>query len=159
LLQDAYNMRKPIFGICYGLQTLNVWRTGTLLQHIASAINHEAGRAVARAHTITVEPSSRLAEIIARSGCAGELAVNSSHHQSVKVIGDGLRAVATSTGDGVIEAVEGTAPDHFVLAVQWHPERGTADDAASRELFRALVEEARAWRERYAAQNLSGTSS
>src|SRR5262249_12020985 len=40
LLQDAYNMRKPVFGICYGLQSLNVWRTGTLVQHIESDVNH-----------------------------------------------------------------------------------------------------------------------
>ena len=57
-----------------------------------------------------------------------------------------LRAVARAPEDGVIEALEGTAPDHFVLAVQWHPERSTHDDAASRELFRALVEAARVWR-------------
>ena len=45
LLQDAYNMHKPVFGICYGLQSLNVWRSGTLLQHIEGTdVNHEAGR-------------------------------------------------------------------------------------------------------------------
>ena len=43
LLQDAYNLRKPVFGICYGLQSLNVWRTGSLVQHIESKVNHSAG--------------------------------------------------------------------------------------------------------------------
>src|SRR5271155_5128656 len=47
LLQDAYNMHKPILGICYGLQILNVYRSGTLVQHIESKINHEAGKKVA----------------------------------------------------------------------------------------------------------------
>ena len=68
-----------------------------------------------------------------------------------RLVGDGLRAVAASPADGVIEALEGAAPDHFVLAVQWHPERTVENDEASRALFRALVEAARAWRERRAA--------
>jgi putative glutamine amidotransferase len=140
LLQDAYNMRKPVLGICYGLQMLNVYRSGTLIQHIESAINHEAGRKVAVAHTIEVEPASKLAGIL---GASHSVPVNSSHHQSADVIGDCLRVVARSPEDGVIEAVEGTSPDHFVLAVQWHPERSVDDDEPSRAIFRALVEAAR----------------
>lgn len=140
LLQDAYNMRKPVLGICYGLQALNVYRTGTLIQHIESSINHEAGRNVAVAHTVQIVPGSRLARII---GSLGRVAVNSSHHQSAEVIGDGLRAVARCAEDGIIEAVEGTAPDHFVLAVQWHPERTVDEDQPSRAIFGALVEAAR----------------
>jgi putative glutamine amidotransferase len=141
LLQDAYNMRKPVLGICYGLQMLNVYRSGTLVQHIESAINHEAGRKVAVAHTVEVEPASKLARILGESH---QVPVNSSHHQSADVIGDGLRIVARSPEDGVVEAVEGTSPDHFVLAVQWHPERSVDDDEPSRAIFRALVEAARA---------------
>jgi putative glutamine amidotransferase len=140
LLQDAYNMRKPLLGICYGLQSLNVYRTGTLVQHIESKINHEAGRQVSVAHSVEVEPGSRLAEILGESR---KLPVNSSHHQSAEVIGDGLRAVAKCAEDDVVEAVEGTAADHFVLAVQWHPERSVDEDEPSRAIFRALVEAAR----------------
>jgi putative glutamine amidotransferase len=140
LLQDAYNMKKPVLGICYGLQMLNVYRSGTLIQHIESTINHEAGRKVAVAHTIEVEPASKLAGIL---GASHNVPVNSSHHQSADVIGDCLRVVARSPEDGVIEAVEGTSPDHFVLAVQWHPERSVDDDEPSRAIFRALVEAAR----------------
>jgi putative glutamine amidotransferase len=144
LLQDAYNMRKPILAICYGLQVLNVYRSGTLLQHIESAINHAAGRQVAVAHTVEVERDSKLASIVipAASG-ATPIPVNSSHHQSAEVVGDGLRVVARCPEDGIIEALEGTSPDHFVLAVQWHPERSFDDDEPSRALFRALVEAAR----------------
>jgi putative glutamine amidotransferase len=141
LLQDAYNMRKPVLGICYGMQMLNVYRSGTLVQHIESAINHEAGRKVSVAHTVKVEPASKLAGILGESH---HVPVNSSHHQSADVIGDGLRAVARSPEDGIVEAVEGTSPDHFVLAVQWHPERSVDDDEASRAIFRALVEAAKA---------------
>ena len=54
LLQDAYNLRKPVFGICYGLQSLNVWRTGSLVQHIESKVNHSAGAKVEVAHKVTV---------------------------------------------------------------------------------------------------------
>ncbi|MGH9670395.1 MAG: gamma-glutamyl-gamma-aminobutyrate hydrolase family protein [Terriglobales bacterium] len=143
LIQDAYNMRKPILGICYGLQSLNVWRTGTLVQDIASelhsAIKHDAGRKVPRAHNVTVEGGSRLAGIL---GAEKTLTVNSSHHQAADVVGDGLRVAARCPDDGVIEALESTLPGQWVVAVQWHPERSYDDDAASRTLFRALIEAA-----------------
>jgi len=142
LLQDAFNMRKPVLGICYGLQALNVWRTGTLLQHIESEVNHQAGREVSRAHTVTLEPGSLLSEIIGPA-CHPALWVNSSHHQAAEIAGDGLRVVARAEKDRLIEALEGTAPDHFVLAVQWHPERTFEQDEPSRAIFRALIDAAR----------------
>ena len=152
LLQDAYNLHKPVLGICYGLQSLNVYRAGSLVQHIESAtvdskINHSAGRAVAKAHTVKIEPESRLAEIVGASvGTGNTVAVNSSHHQSADAVGDGLRVVARSAEDGIIEALEGTAPEHFVLAVQWHPERSFDTDAASQALFKKFVDEARKYK-------------
>lgn len=166
LLQDAYNMRKPILGICYGLQILNVHRSGSLIQDIdgflgpgtigpgtKGKINHEAGRKVAVAHSVEIAHNSQLAKIIdiedinVFPNTRGPLTpaknlvipVNSSHHQSAEVVGDGLRAVALSPEDGIIEALEGTSTDHFVLAVQWHPERSINDDKASAAIFRALV--------------------
>jgi putative glutamine amidotransferase len=141
LLQDAYNMHKPILGICYGLQILNVYRSGTLIQHIESKINHEAGRTVPIAHEVEVAPGSLLAKIVTPSD-THKIPANSSHHQSADAIGDGLKVVARCPDDGIIEAVEGTTPDHFVLAVQWHPERSVDDDENSRAIFKALVEAA-----------------
>ena len=195
LLEDAYRASKPILGICYGLQSLNVHRSGSLIQHIPdflpeatrTKVNHEAGRESAVAHSVEVEEDSKLAEIVydlrdsrprlsgraqfgasavapqeSREGLglsradrsdstkralASEesqlvLPVNSSHHQSADAIGDGLRVVARCPDDGIIEALEGTDSDHFVLAVQWHPERSVNLDGPSRAIFRALVEAA-----------------
>jgi putative glutamine amidotransferase len=142
LLKDAYEKRKPILGICYGLQILNVYRGGTLLQHIESTVNHEAGKEVRVAHNVDLDPGSKLGKIIVPhpSGKDVSVAVNSSHHQSAEVVGDGLRIVARCPQDGIIEALEGTALDHFVVAVQWHPERSVEDDEGSRAIFRALIE-------------------
>jgi len=184
LLQDAYNMRKPVLGICYGLQILNVYRTGTLIQDLAEClppakqrVNHAAGRSVPVAHAVVVDPGSMLATIVngavvqehglgpldreghvfsraesadqesraaASEGKAMLIPVNSSHHQAAHAVGDGLRVVARCPDDGVIEALEGTSPDHFVLAVQWHPERSVDQDERSRAIFRAMVDAARA---------------
>ena len=149
LLQDAYNMRKPVFGICYGMQSLNVWRTGTLDQELPEDVKHKAGRKVAQAHKVRVQPQSKLAKILHEAGVLADdepaITVNSSHHQAAGVVGDGLRLVAWCPEDGVKEAVEGTAPGHFVLGVQWHPERSYEDDPTSRALFRAFVQAAADW--------------
>jgi putative glutamine amidotransferase len=149
LLEDAYRVRKPVLGICYGLQSLNVFRAGSLIQHIPDflpeelrgRVDHEAGKSVAVAHTVEIDKESRLAGILGRS-IEFVLPVNSSHHQSADLIGDGLHISARCPDDGIIEALEGTAPNHFVLAVQWHPERSVGEDEASRAIFQALIEAA-----------------
>lgn len=148
LLQDAYDQRKPVLGICYGLQSLNVFRSGTLVQDIESTVDHAAGRTVAQAHTVIIDPKSLLAKVIgAGNGSHTTVPVNSSHHQSADKIGHGLQVVAHCAEDGIIEALEGTAPDHFVLAVQWHPERSVNESAelaqSANAIFRAFIEAAR----------------
>jgi putative glutamine amidotransferase len=145
LLQDAYNLRKPVFGICYGLQSLNVWRTGSLVQHIESTVNHSAGAKLEVAHKVTVAADSLLAKEIFNGKDSAPVPVNSSHHQSADVVGDGLRAVAHCAEDGVIEAIEGTVPGHYILAVQWHPERTFETDQVSSNLFRGFIDSAREW--------------
>jgi putative glutamine amidotransferase len=165
LLDDAYRQRKPVLGICYGLQSLNVYRSGSLVQHIPefrpeaarAKVDHEAGRKVPVAHSVAIDPNSRLAQIVGVKNGDGPLVVpvNSSHHQSAEAIGKGLRAVARCPDDGIIEALEGIAPDHFVLAVQWHPERSADDNAASRAIFSALIDAASQHREKLAGKTMS----
>ena len=95
---------------------------------------------MAVAHDVELAEGSKLASILSLDTLV--LPVNSSHHQSADAIGDGLRVSAHCIDDGIVEALEGTAPDHFVLAVQWHPERSVDQDEASRAIFRALIKAA-----------------
>jgi len=157
LLQDAHNMRKPLLGICYGVQSLNVWRNGSLVQHIESQVQHtrrdDQPRGTVIRHEALIDPASRLASIVRSALNINDvgpiqITVNSSHHQSVERPGDGLKVVARSRQDDIIEAVEGTAREHWVLGVQWHPERTFAEDGPSRAIFRALVEAAKKWHEK-----------
>jgi putative glutamine amidotransferase len=147
LLQDAFSLYKPILAICGGMQSLNVWLNGTLTQDLKTGANHSPGREVAEAHPIRIAVGSRLARLVPQDYAAEPL-VNSSHHQAVKVAGDGLLVSAICTGDGVVEAVELDSPDHFVLGVQWHPERTYTQSAFSRAIFAAFVQAAVVWQPR-----------
>lgn len=144
LLQDAFNLRKPILAICHGTQNLNVWRNGSLIQDLKTTVNHRPGREVVEAHPVRLAPGSRLTEILPKPP-REEIQVNSSHHQAIRTPGDNLRVTAISPGDEVIEAVELDAPNHFVVGVQWHPERTYAQSEASRAIFSAFVQAAAAW--------------
>ena len=159
LLDDAEKHGKPVLGICFGVQSLNVWRGGSLVQDLTPLpVNHSVGSKVAIAHTALVSKDSVLASLLTDEEApeiAGflRLPINTSHHQSVAAPGTGLRIVARSPEDGVIEAVELDADDsvfhvehppakQFLLGVQWHPERSFEISAASRSLFKKLVDEA-----------------
>jgi len=160
LLEDAEKQGKPVLGICFGVQSLNVWRGGSLVQDLTPLpVNHEAGSKVAIAHTAIVAKDSLLASLLTEEEAPERdgflrLPINTSHHQAVAAPGAGLRIVARSPEDGVIEAVEMDTDDsmfhvehpgakQFVLGVQWHPERSFEISAASRALFARLVAEAR----------------
>lgn len=150
LLQDAFNLHKPIFAICYGVQTLNVWRNGTLIQDLRqagkTAVDHAPGRQIVEAHLVEITPGTRLASLAPAS--AQSLPVNSSHHQAVRSAGDGLVVSALSPVDGVIEAVELPDASHFVVGVQWHPERTYTTSEFSRAIFAAFVHAATEWHPR-----------
>jgi putative glutamine amidotransferase len=147
LLQDAFNLQKPILAICHGAQSLNVWRNGSLIQDIKSEVNHQPGRTVAHAHPARITPGSRLARLV--PSAEGPMPqVNSSHHQAVRTSGDNLLIAAVSPVDGVIEAVELDSLAHFVVGVQWHPERTYTQSAFSRAIFSAFAAAASAWEPR-----------
>ena len=153
LLDCAFAAGKPVLAICYGVQSLNVYLGGSLVQDISavlkSDLTHEwTGRgsgAPEPHHEVSIESGSRLAALADSS--LGR--VNSSHHQALDRLGRGLRVVARAP-DGVIEAVEFAADasaspaggSPWVLGVQWHPERMTADTLAQ-SLFNELIAAAR----------------
>ena len=148
LVRWACEDRKPLLGICRGLQILNVAAGGTLYQDIATelpgAVKHDyfPGQGHARdylAHHVQIaDTPSRLREIVG----AATLRVNSLHHQGIAALGQGL--VATAVGpDGLVEAAERPlAEDHFSVAVQWHPEALYATDPTARRLFAEFIEAA-----------------
>ena len=147
LLQDAFSLHKPVLAICHGTQSLNVWLNGSLVQDLKSPVNHRPGRDVVEAHQVRIAPGSRLAGLVPQS-YAADPAVNSSHHQAIRVAGDGLLVSAVSTEDGGVEAVELDSREHFVLGVQWHPERTYTQSAFSRAIFAAFVQAAVVWQPR-----------
>jgi putative glutamine amidotransferase len=140
LLGHAITERKPVLAICYGVQSLNVFLGGALVQDIPSAIHTKIQHAWTGHegpephHDVTIDAGSHLAQL------AGALKthVNSSHHQSVLQPGTNLRVVAHAP-DGVIEAVEWTGDANWIVGVQWHPERMVASDELARSLFRELA--------------------
>ncbi len=140
LMQDAFNLQKPLLGICYGHQAMNVWKGGSLVQHLETGMDHAPGRTVEEAHEIVLSPA---ASHLYSAFSVPRAAVNSSHHQAVDRPGDGLRVAAYADGDGTLEAVE--AEDGFVVGVQWHPERTFATQASSRKIFAKFVDAARCW--------------
>jgi putative glutamine amidotransferase len=132
----------PVLGICFGIQSLNVHRGGSLVQDIPSivqgaVVHDEDDEKPAARHVVQIERDSIIGGLAGRT----EIEVNSYHHQAVAGIGQNLRAVSLAR-DGVIEAVEDTT-GRFIVGVQWHPERGWQNDALSKALFSKFIEQAR----------------
>ncbi len=130
----------PIFGICNGLQLINIIHGGNAIQHIPDGkkyIEHEQSNIAnyedynKTYHNVQIEKDSKLFKIIGEK----EISTNSSHHQAVKDVGQDLKITARAS-DGIIEAIEHKSHP-FCLAVQWHPE--FASTIADNKLFSAFV--------------------
>ncbi|HEX4930702.1 MAG TPA: gamma-glutamyl-gamma-aminobutyrate hydrolase family protein [Gaiellaceae bacterium] len=137
LLTAALERDMPVLAVCRGSQVLNVARGGDLVQHLPDAVGDEKHKhtpGVFADHDVEVKPESLLGSLL------GDRApVKSHHHQGFGRVGEGLVEAAWAE-DGTLEALED--PDkRFAVGVLWHPEEG--EDGA---LFRALVEQARAYR-------------
>ncbi len=140
LLDHAITEQKPVLAICYGVQSLNVFLGGPLVQDIPSEIHSKIQHAWTGHegpephHEVTFDAGSRLAQMAGATNAR----VNSSHHQSVLRPGRNLRVVGHAP-DGVIEAVEWTGDANWIVGVQWHPERMVATDDFAQSLFRELA--------------------
>lgn len=144
LAKIARERRIPTLGVCLGMQVMNVAAGGSLVQDIASQVETEirhASEPEDRArHDVHVEQGTQLSQILP----AAELNVNSSHHQAIGRVGEGLRVTAHAP-DGIVEGLED--PRHpFYVGVQWHPEEMLTEHSAT-ALFGAFIEAARRYAE------------
>jgi len=146
LLEAAFKRKIPVLAICFGIQSLNVFLQGTLIQDIASLV----GTSVRHSNSNSEVFTSHKVEIVSGSvleQVAGglEVAVNSSHHQAIGRPGRGLEIIAQAA-DGIVEAVSHTNDNPWILGVQWHPEKSFARDDFSRKLFGLFLARCRAAR-------------
>jgi len=142
----------PVFGVCRGMQAINVFRGGALVQDIDGHTSPAYPAPEARAHDLELEPGSRLAEILGETVAT----VNTYHHQAVRPdqLGQGLRIsgyAAHAEGD-LVEALEDPAPDRWLVGVQSHPERTEFTSPEFEQLWAAFVDAARAFAARAAAR-------
>lgn len=141
LVKAARERRMPLLAICRGPQLLNVALGGTLYQDIPSelprALPHDVREdRAARVHDVEIDAGSMIADAIGST----RITVNSLHHQSVRDVAPALKVTARAP-DGVVEGLESTADDWWVMAVQWHPEEmNDAPEPWDRGLFRAFAD-------------------
>jgi putative glutamine amidotransferase len=133
-LFDSLPVDRPILGVCYGSQFLNVVLGGDLEQHLPDRLGHE-DHTHGAVQTYEVVPGTRLHAIV-----GDRLSGKSYHHQAVGSTAPGL-IVSARHPDGTIEAIE--SPDRWLIGVQWHPERSLEDDPRNRKLVEAFVAAAR----------------
>jgi putative glutamine amidotransferase len=137
----------PVLGICRGIQAINVFSGGTLLQHVDGHVGASWGHGQASKHPLRVAPGTRLARILFPTNArGGVLEVNTYHHQGIRAtdLAGGLvaNAWAGSPAGDLVEGLE-AADGRFVIAVQSHPERTESTPPAFERLFAVFVDAAR----------------
>lgn len=143
VLNEAERLKLPILAICFGMQILNVSRGGTLVQDLESqtenCLKHEQGKPTRRnSHSLELNDHNIISRLITTK--VDSIKVNSSHHQAIKKVGENLMATAWAK-DGVIECIEDTRKDRFILGVQWHPELSWNFDGLSKNIFQTFVDQ------------------
>lgn len=136
ILEAFLKTNKPVFGICRGVQLLNVYFGGTMLQDIKEQQEYNHSDFLKRAksaHPVDIVKGSKLYDILGTETAQ----VNSLHHQAIDKVGEGLTVTAKSA-DGFIEALE-LEGHPFCVAVQWHPEHMSKKSEEQRKLFSAFV--------------------
>ena len=138
LTRLALKQDRPLLGICGGAQAINVALGGSLYQDIATQLpeaaeHQQTAKKETGGHPVRIHPGTRLRQIIRLDA----LEVNTTHHQAVKKVGNGLLVNATA-GDGLIEGIE-SSRHSFVLGVQWHPEVLSQTQPDQRRIFTAFV--------------------
>ncbi len=141
LIRFAMAYKKPVFGICRGMQIINVECGGSLYQDLSYdenvKIKHfQKARAHTPTHSINVASNSFLADIYPE----GIGFINSYHHQTINQLAPGF-VITAKSADDVIEAIENISEDTFVIGVQWHPEMMAVNDKAAQKLFKKFVNE------------------
>jgi putative glutamine amidotransferase len=148
VLEEAEKRNLPVLAICYGMQSLNVSRGGSLIQDIRSQVEdclkHEQGKPVDRmCHGVSFESGSLLEKFSESAGIDPTLRVNSHHHQSVREAGRDL-VITARAKDGIVECIEDTRENRSVIGVQWHPEINWQNDLLSRQIFDWFIHECEA---------------
>jgi putative glutamine amidotransferase len=146
ILEKAFQRRIPVLAICFGIQSLNVFCGGTLVQDIpaclGTGVRHGGfGPGQPAMHKIGISSGSVLEQIAG----GADVVVNSAHHQAVDRPGKDLEVIARAP-DGVVESVVCSSRNHWVLGVQWHPEKNFEQDGFSLKIFESFLAQCRAVR-------------
>lgn len=137
LLRQAEELQKPVFGICRGIQVINVAFGGSLYQDLSQVENcqlqhRQKASRDSVSHSVDIIKGTYLAKLFGEKSM-----VNSFHHQAIKKIAPGFKVSAFSP-DGIVEGIEREGA-HFVLGVQWHPEHLVQKHANMLGLFRSFI--------------------
>jgi putative glutamine amidotransferase len=144
IVRTAYKEKKPMLGICRGLQLINIYFGGTLYQDLSlHSDTSKAGHSLdylpdPTLHSVEIVPETLLHRILGTPS----IMTNSYHHQAVKDLAPGFK-VAAIAEDGVVEAIEGNSLDSWIIAVQWHPEVMVAKCPEMKRLFETFIQQAK----------------